>query len=194
MKLRLLGILGMVGALMLVVEGLLRDSQARSAGLRVGTFEMLYLGGWMCSLVGMAHSQATGEGRFGRAVLGVQGVGLCLAAIFTLWEAFTAGRATSNLLFEFVNAAWPLSHLFMIAVGVATLRAQVWRGWMRFSPLLCGLALPASIFAAAAGVQGSSVGPFAVFTAAAFLSLGYAVATADQAPAARWSDVPARTL
>jgi hypothetical protein len=177
MNLRLLGTMGMVGALMLLGEGLLRGSHARSAGPLVGTLELLYLGGWMCSLVGMGHSRATGQSRSGRAVLVIQAIGLCLAALFTIWEALSAGRVTGSLLYELVNVAWPFSHLFMIALGIATLRAKVWRGWRRFTPLLCGLALPISLLAGAVGIGGGIAGPFAILTAAAFLLLGYAVAT-----------------
>lgn len=171
----------MAGALMLLAEGLLRGSDARVAGPSTGTFELLYLGGWGCSLLGMWYSGATGRGRSGRVVLAIQGIGLSLAALFTIWEAWTAGRVTSSALYEVTNAAWPLSHLFMIVVGIATLRAGVWRGWTRFTPLLCGLALPVSILAGVIGIGGQGGGPFAILTAASFFLLGSAVAAGGAA-------------
>lgn len=182
---RLLGTLGMAGALMLAVEGLLRGTEARSAGLRVGTFELLYLGGWMCSLIGMRRTRATGDTQFGRAVLLAQGMFLCLGAMFTIWESFAAARSTGDPLFELLNAAWPLSHMCMIAVGGAALRAKLWRGWRKFVPLLCGLALPVAMLAGATGARFGVLGPFTVFTATALFFLGYAVATAEQDRVAR---------
>jgi hypothetical protein len=134
----------MLGSPMLLVEGLLFGSAGRSAAPLVALAELLYLGGWMCSAIGLRRLRATGDTSLGRVIFAIQVVGLCLAAVFTLLEAFAPG-AHDSALYQITDAAWPFNHLFMIVVGIVTLRAKVWGGWQRWTPLLCGLALPAAM-------------------------------------------------
>jgi hypothetical protein len=65
----------------------------------------------------------------------------------------------------------------MLVAGVAVLRARVWTGWRRWTPLACGIALPASFLAMAVGGPRAMVPAFAIFTATAFCALGVAVVT-----------------
>ena len=170
---RVLGALGMLGAPMMFVEGLRRSGGAPDGDLAFALIELLYLGGWACSVLGLRRLRATGDSPFGKTVVAVQIVGLCLAAIFTILEAL-GPKTGGPLLRGITDMAWPLSHLFMLAVGVATLRAGVWRTWRRFTPLLCGLVLPSSVLFGAAGeIVGKQA--FEVITMVAFLTLGYAV-------------------
>src|SRR5687767_12053009 len=87
---RLLGTLGMLGSPMLLVEGLVRSLGPRSGTpLLIAAVELLYLGGWLCSAAGL---RATGDNPFGGALFAVQVVGLCLAAVFTVWEGLVPSQ------------------------------------------------------------------------------------------------------
>lgn len=83
-----------------------------------------------------------------------------------------------------MDAAWPLSHLFMIVVGIAALRAKRLTSWRRIAPLLCGLALPLFMAATVATGEGGGRYLFPTFTLVAFALLGYAVRSAAGADAA----------
>ena len=174
---------------MMFVEGLRRSGGAPDADLAFALIELLYLGGWACSVVGLRRLRATGDSPFGKTVVAVQIVGLCLAAIFTILEA-PGPKTGGPLLRGITDMAWPLSHLFMLVTGAATLRAGVWRTWRRFTPLLCGLVLPSAILFSVAG-KGVMGHAFGVVTALAFLTLGYAVFTGGSAEQP-WGGAPAR--
>lgn len=185
---RLLGTLAMIGAPFLCLEfilvGLALDG-SQPPNRIVGVLELLYLGGWLASAVGLRQLRATGDSLWGRVIFIIQLAGLMLAALFTIQGIVQTNPDTNSIFFKLTDAAWPLSHLFMLIVGAFVLKAKVWRGWRRVTPILCGLMLPA-LFAANA-VFGSKVGGF-VFglgTAATFMALGYSVRTSTNWRASR---------
>jgi hypothetical protein len=180
---RLLGTLGMVAAPFLCLEfmlvGLTFDG-TKTPNQFVGALELVYLGGWLASAAGLRRLRVTGAGAAGRVIFVIQLIGLTLAALFTIQGIVQTNPDTTSIFFKVTDAAWPLSHLFMLIVGAFVLKAGVWRGWRRFAPLLCGLALPA-LFAANA-IFGSKVGGivFGLGTTATFMALGYAVRTSEK--------------
>jgi len=177
---RVLGVLGMLGA-----PGLLSFGWSPPAKTDLGAnlLMLAYLAGWACSAVGLRRLRATGRGRGARALFAVQILGLALAATQQLQDQ-ARRRPLGDAFYLASDMAWPFSHLFMLAVFAAVWRAGVWTGWRRWTPLACGLALPLTFAAAAAGVPYPGA-VFAVGTAAAFLALGLAVYTArPRAPAA----------
>jgi hypothetical protein len=181
---RLIGTLGMLGSPMLLAEiilfGLLFKTENPNNQI-VGLLEIVYLGGWASSAIGLRQLRATGDGRLSKAVFIVQLTGLLLAALFSAQGIINPNPDSNSLLFKIADAAWPLSHLFMLIVGVIVLKAKVWRGWRKVTPILCGLALPAYFAAnAAVGREAGSI-IFGVSTTFAFMLLGYAVRTAHTA-------------
>ena len=173
---RLLGTIGMIGAPMLFLSGLVY-----SLGLEGGAWAwvasalgMLYLVGWAASAAGMRRLRVAGL--LSGLVFAVQLIGLSLALIFNALEMARANPDT--LFFRVTDLAWPVSHLFMLVVGGLVLAARAWRGWRSWTPLLCGLALPA--YFGARALLGGEVGGFFLFgvlTAATFTRLGHAVRT-----------------
>lgn len=180
---RLLGTLGMIGAPFLCLEfilvGLTLDG-SKPLNQLVGALELVYLGGWLASAAGLRQLRVTGEGAAARVIFIIQRIGLTLAALFTIQGIVQTNPDTTSIFFKVTDAAWPLSHLFMLVVGAFVLKAGVWRGWRRFTPIWCGLALPA-LFATNA-LFGSKAGGivFGLGTTAAFMSLGYAVRTSEK--------------
>ena len=169
---RMLGTVAMICAPALLIEGLLTRGQENA--LITGIASMIFMAGWICSNTGMRDMQAAGTGKWGWAVLLVQLVGLVLAFMFGFFEA-TGLLGRDSIIFNITDAAWPLSMLWMIVVGITVIRAQRLSGWQRFIPLLCPFWLLIAIVGSMA--FGDTAGGLAGFGYAAVLwaLLGYIV-------------------
>ena len=172
---RLLGTLGILASPMLLLEDLLTGFQPHETDQLIGLLGVIYTTGWICSIIGLYSSKATGKSRLGKAILVIQLIGLFLAAAWAAYHMVVLNPNTDHWLYQATDIAWPLSHLFMIVVGIATLRAKTWTSWRRFTPLLGGLALPVAIMVSiVAGEEAMGI-IFSVWTTVAFALLGYAV-------------------
>jgi hypothetical protein len=169
---RILGTIAMVCAPALLIEELLRQGQENA--LITGIASMVFMAGWICSNTGMRRMRAAGTSKWGRAVLLIQLVGLVLAFTFGFFK--TAGLlGRESIIFNITDAAWPLSMLWMLVVGITVIRANRLPGWQRFVPLLCPFWLLIAI--AGSMALGGAAGGFLGFGYAAVLwaLLGYAV-------------------
>ena len=73
--------------------------------------------------------------------------------------------------------AYPFSHVMFLVLGIAVVKAGVWRGWRRVPAFLVGLALPLFFsLLALFGRENANV-IFPVLVTAGFFLLGYAVRT-----------------
>ena len=169
---RLLGTIAMICAPALLIERLLLGGQENAS--ITGIASMVFMAGWICSNIGMWRMQATGISRWGHAVLLIQLVGLVLAFMFGLFEA-TGLLGSESLVFNVTDAAWPLSMLWMLVVGITVIWAKRLLGWQRFVPLLCPFWLLIALFLSLA--FGDAVGVIVGFGYAAVLwaLLGYVV-------------------
>jgi hypothetical protein len=95
-------------------------------------------------------THATGAGRWGRAVLSVQTVLVLLAIGWTVPHLFEPNMDDQGIIVA-LDAAWPLSMLWLIVVGATVARARRWPGSMRWAPLVASLWFPVTILASAAG-------------------------------------------
>jgi hypothetical protein len=105
-----------------------------------GLYSVLYITGWMCSILGLWHMEATGTHRWGRIVLRIQLLFLSLANISNLMLLFQVGLNTS--LYFILDLFWPVSNIWMLATGITVIAAKRLQGWMRYVPLMVGLWLP----------------------------------------------------
>ena len=154
---RTLGNIAMICAPALLVEALLTGGEEKL--LVIGLASMVFMAGWICSNTLMRRTRAAGTGRWGRAVLLVQLVGLVLACLFGLFEA-TGLIGDDNVVFVATDLAWPLSMAWMLVVGITVVVAGRMSGWRRFAPLLCGLWLPLGIpLQTVLGEQGGHLRP-----------------------------------
>jgi uncharacterized membrane protein YhdT len=176
---RLLGSLGMLAAPMMLAEMKIFGFKQHGSNRVIGVLGMIYVSGWMCTAVGMRRRSATGACPLNKGVFAIQIVGLLLALSWSLQQIIYPDISMSGIFFRVTDAAWPLSHLLMVVVGVLTLRAGVWTGWRRFAPFLVGLALPAGIAAASVAGESAMGITFAALTTIGFLALGYAVRTGE---------------
>jgi hypothetical protein len=77
------------------------------------------------------------RGRGAAVLFAVQMVGLALAASQDLQD-LAGVKPLGAAAYSVTDVAWPLSHVFMLAVFAAVWRARVWTGWRRWTPLACG--------------------------------------------------------
>jgi hypothetical protein len=136
--------------------------------------QLLFLLGWSASLLGLRRIRAAGPGR-GQVLLAIQLILLALAATQELQDLFLAPERRIQPMYNAADAAWPLSVIFMLPVGIAVARAGVLRGWHRFAPGFCAVTLPAALLISFLFGQHLLVPVFGVLTAVAWVTLGYAV-------------------
>jgi hypothetical protein len=137
-----LGVAGMVGAPMIGLALFLsKFGLIKSEGQADGALSAIYMGGFVCIATALRFARITGRGRTGALISFIQIVGLLLAAT---WSVLTtvAFPGIPKTVWVVTDMAWPLSHLFMLAVGMAAWKAKVWNGWPVVTLLLCGAALP----------------------------------------------------
>jgi hypothetical protein len=166
---RMLGIIAMICAPALLVEALLLRGEANA--VVTGITSMVFMAGWICPNTVMRRVRAAGLGKWGRAVLLVQLVGLVLAFVWGFFEA-TRILGRDSTVYNVTDFAWPLSMVWMLLpVGITVSVAKRLPGWRRFVPFACGLCLPFGMAAIAAGID-SAVFGFGL-TAVTWLLLGY---------------------
>jgi hypothetical protein len=179
---KLLGACGIVGAQMFALDAVYRYAYGLGGGPndRVSSaLNLLYIIGWTCSAVALRRLRVTGRGSAARAAFVVQCAGLALAGLIACNEMSNLTGLASHPLYPLVDAAWPLSHLFMLVVGALVWRARVWRGWRRLPFFVCGLALP-SYFATLPLFGEDARFAFITLVTAGFTLLGIAVRTAKE--------------
>ena len=178
--LQTLGILGMIGAPMMSMDWLYRLT-TNTPGFQndpvIGTLGIFYIVGWMCTAIGMRRLRVTGDGAGSAGVFAVQIIGLFLALVFTVLEATKLSPPKESLLFQITDAAWPLSHVFMLVVGSMTVAAKVWHGWKACIPFIPPAGLLIFLIGMAMGQREAFLWTFPVFTTLGFLLLGNAVRT-----------------
>ena len=140
---------------------------------------VLYLCGALASAIAMRQMRLTGNGLGAKILFGVQIAGLLLAMMFDVIE-YAAPSLKQTWFFFVTDMAYPFSHVLMIIVGIAIVRAGVWRGRRRVPAFLIGFALP--LFFAASGVFGreNTGWIFIGSVTLGFFALGLSVFNANQ--------------
>jgi hypothetical protein len=165
----------LVGATVMFLQGAAYQFRPGDPDQFWGAMELVYVFGWMSSIVALVRLNAAGKNAGARLILGIQLVALTLAAAESAMIAVVPNPDQSTLFYHITDIAWPFSHIFMLVVGVTVLVARVLPGWQRLAPLMCGLVLPLSFIAAllAGGLALRVV--FGVGTAVTFALLAWAV-------------------
>ena len=137
---------------------------------------VFYLLGAMAGATGARNLRVTGKS-FGAAILYfVQIAGLFLAMWCDALE-YAAPDLKETWIFFVTDMAYPFSHLLMLVVGIAIVRAGVWRGWRRIPAFAVGLALPSFIALSAAAGRENAGFIFPLFVTIGFFSFGLAIFT-----------------
>lgn len=106
--------------------------------------------GALCLVAALRTTQGTGRGRWGSAVLTVQALLLTLAMGWTVPHVFDPNMASDGIMAA-LDAAWPLSMLWLVVQGATVAGAGRWPGALRWMPLIASLWFPVTILALAAG-------------------------------------------
>lgn len=172
---KLLGTIGLLTSPMLFAQGALGRFDTIKPTRLNAMLGLFFVIGWGSSASGLRRLRATGPGAAGLILLVVQLTGLGLAASQQVQDFVHTNAPPDTLFYRICDAAWPLGVLFMLVVGAFTLRARVLTGWRRWTPLLCGLALP--LLFAVGGTIGehTAILFFGLYTFAAWALLGAAV-------------------
>ena len=137
---------------------------------------VLYIIGALAGATAVRSLRVTGTGRGAAVLYIVQMVGLFLAMGCDALE-YAAPQLRETWLFSVTDLAYPFSHLLMIIVAVAIVRARIWRGWRRIPAFLVGFALPTFIGLSIAFGREKAMFIFPLMTTAGFFTLGLAVFT-----------------
>ncbi|OOQ58143.1 hypothetical protein BC343_10860 [Mucilaginibacter pedocola] len=102
--------------------------------------DVVYMLGWMCSIYALLRAGAAGERKWANIILKTQLILLGIANIYNLWGA--TGIGTDSIYFQILDLSWPISNAFMLATGIAIIKADVLRGWQKYAALVVGFWLP----------------------------------------------------
>lgn len=131
---RTLGTIAVLCAPALLADAVITAGEYRP--VVIGTASMVFMAGWACSNTVMRREGLAGTGPWGRAVLGIQLVGLAMAFLFGLVEA-SGVLGSDTVAFTVLDISWPLSMLWSLVVGAAVIAAGRLARWRRFVPALC---------------------------------------------------------
>ena len=176
---RRLGTIGMICAPALYFSSFFYSNnfdQPNPNQIFASIFGVLYVCGAVASAIAMRRLRLTGKGIGSAILFAIQIAGLFLAMMCDVLE-YAAPNMKQTSLFFVTDAAYPFSHLLMIIVGIAVVRAGVWRDWRRIPAFLCGFALV--LFFALGSTIGREIAGdvFIGLVTLGFFSLGFAVRT-----------------
>ncbi|GAB4022448.1 hypothetical protein [Spirosoma koreense] len=144
---KLLGTVALIGAPFLCINTYLHvpdpSAHVYNTDSLSGFFDLLYISGWLCSLLALRRMGAMGHDRFGRIITLLSIGSLMLADTWNVYEIILPNHNTT--LYYILDSFWPISNVVMLGVGVAVIRARKLTGWQRYVPFLCGLWLPLTI-------------------------------------------------
>lgn len=180
---RTLGALGMLASPLMLVEGLRYDFAQSRMDLWTSLGGVAYMLGVLSSVVALRRRRASGDGRFATGLHRFQLVAIVAATCWSAAFVVTGpnGSQRWRWLWNAGDAAWPLTHLSVLALGILILTTGRLTRWHRFGALVAGLALPSFFALAAMPVpRPVAAASFGVLTAVGFFGLGWAVLTAER--------------
>jgi hypothetical protein len=140
---KLLGAAAILSAPFLTLQMLVSGEGTETHTSLEGLFDLIYMLGWMCSIVGLMRLQAAGIKKSGTRLLSIQLVLLCIANVWNIWVMVAPGY--NPPLFYILDAFWPLSNLFMLVIGIVIAVRGVLTGWRRWVVLFTGCWLPIAL-------------------------------------------------
>jgi hypothetical protein len=173
MNYKLLGGVAIICAPFLFLD-FVTNEQSQNSWL-TGLFGFVYMTGWICSIIALKRMDILGTTRWAKIAFTVQLSLLILAQCWNIWVII--GASHGNTLFTLLDMCWPLSNLWMLAIGITALKAKKLRGWKRFVPLFVGLWFPLTV------IPAITLGIFvlaAPYSAIAFTLLGLVVYRLDE--------------
>lgn len=135
-----LGALGIAGAPFLFFEMLLFSKNNMANSSVGGLCDLLYMLGWMCTIIGLHRLKAAGGSQWARIALYVQLGLLCVANVWNVWTI--VDPKTDSFLYKILDAFWPASNAWLLVVGITVAMNKTWEGWRRYCVAAAGMWLP----------------------------------------------------
>lgn len=147
----LAGVLGALSAFVLlawppqVAEGLVRYPFTTTGFLLAQAWFAVHHLGLLIAIVALVASGAVGSGRFARGGGWVAAAGMVLLSLAELlamrYANWADETANAGLMGTAYGIATIVIGLGMLGAGAGVLRARVWSGWPRWTPLAIGIAV-----------------------------------------------------
>lgn len=138
------GIIALTGAPFLFIGYFVESNWPRYEDSSfTGVWGLIYITGWMCTMLAFQRAGVTGNSRFGKSILWIILATLSLANLSNIVQLFVP--ANKPAWFFYIDLFWPLSNLLMLPVGIAVIKARQVSGWKRYWPFITGLWFPVSI-------------------------------------------------
>ena len=87
-----------------------------------GVFSLLFMIGWMSSIVVLRRIGATGFSRFGVVILYVQIATLVLANVWNVFEIVSPG--SQSIVYMVLDFFWPISQLVLLIIGITVVAVR----------------------------------------------------------------------
>jgi hypothetical protein len=175
---KLLGAVAMLSAPFLTLQMLISGEGTVTHTSLEGLFDLIYMLGWMCSIIGLMRLQAAGAQKSGTLLLSIQLVLLSIANVWNIWVM--VAPAYNPPLFHVLDLFWPLSNAFMLVIGIVIAVRGVLTGWRRYVVLFTGCWLPVALgFVYLAGRTNVSLHIGGLYSVLAWSLLGWMIFITD---------------
>ena len=184
---KLLGIFALIGAPWLFLGGILEEEypQLKETWF-TGLWGLLYISGFICSVIGLQRMHATGAGRFGKGILWVLMACLVLANISNIIQLFVERNKPAY--FFYIDIFWPLSNVILLFTGITVIIVKGLDGWKRYLPLAMGLWLPMALASQQLGNTAISFVVGGLYSAVAWSMLAIVVMSSKELPGQQVQD------
>lgn len=112
-----------------------------------GVWGILFISGWICSVIVLRRLKTTGSSTFGKVILVALIAFLTLANLSNLIQIIV--EKDKPAYFMLFDIFWPLSNLVMLVMGVAVILIRGLPGWKRYVPLAVGMWFPLAMISSA---------------------------------------------
>lgn len=138
---RLLGILALIGSPWLFIGMYLEQRIPRLLdSWFTGVWGLLFISGWICSVIALRSLKATGNSSFAKILLIVLLITLSLANVSNVIQLIVEKDKPSY--FMVLDICWPLSNVIMLITGIMVIIVKGLPAWKRWIPLATGLWFP----------------------------------------------------
>ncbi|RYY18190.1 MAG: hypothetical protein EOO04_24500 [Chitinophagaceae bacterium] len=145
-----LGIIAMICSPFLFVEMLADHKFGLRNTSAAGIADLIYMTGWICSIIGLIKQEATGSKKPGKRLLTLNLIFLGVACIWNIWTAIDP--TNNSALYRVLDFFWPASNTLLFITGIVIAVQKKLTGFGRWTPLLAGFWLGfAIIFSMVAG-------------------------------------------
>lgn len=185
-----LGAIAMFGAPFLFLEMCSDYKFGFGKTAAAGICDLIYMIGWLCSVIGLIKLNATGNSKWGKRLLRLNLVFLGMACIWNIWEAVDPNNTST--LYRILDSFWPASNVLLFITGIVIAVQGKLTGFARYTALIAGFWLGfAMIFGTLAGGKNElSFYVIGGYSVVAWFLLGLTIYRSEATVAAR----PVQTL